>query len=345
VKNVKSEKIFSIPFNGDFELLEEALSSGRVMEVYFSAWKKEEFICNHYGGSEKPTIRGSGDVKKLSSLCTRYGAGLNLLCNSPSLFFTDMKALFMAVGRIDALTAVTVSDSLALRSFCREFPDLDVQASVIMNLDNPSKIRQALEQGAGTVVLPGNMARDARLLKTVAALKKEYPRFRMKLIANSDCAADCMFLPAHYTLGLLRNFASAPDRINTSHRDRLCFRRFTPENFIKIPFIRPEDLSFYRSGGLIDSFKLIYRSSPSSMLRNVYCAYFSGKYKGNLFDIVSSKSEKYEDARYTGGRGTAFCDNSAFPSGFAKKVCSCRKNCVSCGYCGRVAESTECRPY
>lgn len=344
---MKKNKIvpdFSIPFNGDFDLLEEALRSGYISEVYFSIFTKEELACNNYGVSENPTIKNNLDLQKLSGLCSEYGVGLNLLCNSPSLFYKDLNKLFSQIKTVKNLTAVTVSDTLALPYFVKEFPNINIQASFIMNLDSVSKIKQFLSMGGGSVVLPGKFSRDKKLLSELKKLKKQFPKFRTKLIANLDCVCDCIFLPMHYMIGFLRNFKRDDAKL---YPDKLCYRDMSPEDFIKVPFIRPEDLAYYRKNKFVDCFKLIYRSSPSSMLRQVYKSYFSESHNGNLFDIIPSKSESYEDARHVypgnlqGKNRNIYCDNSSFPKNFLLKVMCCSKECELCDYCKKVAIKTK----
>jgi len=316
---------FSIPFNGNMKLLSSALGSGKIDEVYFSAWHKKYLVCNNYGGREGGEARlGAAEFKELISLCRKHKAGVNLLCNSPSLYFTDLEKLFSEIKSLDGITAVTVSDPLAAEKFVGEFPGLDVQASFIMNLDKISKLRQALEKGIGTVVLPSCFYRNVKMLEEAAALKKIFPRFRIKLIANLDCAADCFYLPWHYMLGLIRNLPS-PGKDLGLYSDRLCFRKFSPADFIRIPFIRPEDIDFYFRNGLSDGFKLIYRSSSSAMLEKVYAAYFAGSYDGNLFDIFPTRFERSRNLRF-GCPLQCSADNAAFPDGVSSDAyCMAKK--------------------
>lgn len=339
------QKDFSIPFNGDFQLLRKTLASGRIYEVYFSIFDKHGINVNSYGGSEKSPVSGPKAVQLLSSMAKLYKTGLNVLCNAPSLYFSDFRELFTVLHEIPGLTAITISDPIAIRAFVKEFPELDIQASFIMNLNTLEKIKQFAQLGGGTVIVPGAITRNLPLLEKIRELKKKYEKLRIKMIANLDCAQECIFLPSHYMVGMLSSFPQAEEKAYTN---AACYRRFTPEDFIKVPFIRPEDLSFYRDNGLTDTFKIIYRSSPSAMLETVYKAYFEEKYEGNMFDIIPTHCDPYECARdpflpddKKGNVPEYFCDSRAFPPDFVKKTSTCDKNCDECGYCAAIAEKAN----
>jgi len=333
---------FSIPFNGDLALAGSALASGKVSEVYFSPWSRHQRAANYFGASEKAEA-GGAVFRKLYTLSRKHGARLNLLCNSPVMRFGELDSIFKKIRALGVPDAITLADPLAVRPFKEAFPDTELQASFIMNLDSPAKIARALALGLGAVTLPAALNRDGRALEELRRLKRRWPAFRVKLMANMDCFAGCLFVHSHYTHGaLLAEGGEIEDEENGPAR--LCHMSYgSPADFIRVPFIRPEDTAFYARRGWCDEFKLIYRAFPSSVLRQVYRAYFSGRHAGNLFEIVPSKNAAYENAR-GGGRGPAlYCDNRSFPRGFAAKVCACSKNCDSCGYCGRTAERTKCR--
>lgn len=344
-KHMCKAKDFSIPFNGDFTLLKNTLAAGRVMEIYFSIFDKVDLSANYYGASERPALKNEKATKLLSSMAKFYGVGLNLLCNSPSLYMSDLGKLFEKIHSIENLSAITISDPIALKAFLKEFPNLDIQASFIMNLNTYSKIEQFALMGGGTVIVPGAIHRNLKLLEKLKLLKTRYPKLRIKMIANLDCAPECIFLPTHYMVGMLSNVIKDSEK---AYRNELCYRHFTPADFIKVPFIRPEDLSFYRKNEFADCFKLIYRSSPSESLSKVYNAYFSESYVGNLFDIVPSRCEAFEYAKDPNLPKDAkqntpifYCDNKAFPKDFIEKVISCDKDCTNCPYCLEIAEKTK----
>jgi len=334
--------VFSIPFNGDLALVKSALASGKVSEVYFSPWSRHLRAANYFGAGEKAAA-GDGAFKELYSLCRDAGARVNLLCNSPVMRLGELAPLFRRIRALGVPDSITLADPLAVRPFKTTFPGTELQASFIMNLDTPGKVARGLALGLGAVTLPAALNRDGRALEELRLLKRRHPSFRLKLMANMDCFANCIFVHSHYTHGaLLAESGEIEDEENGPAR--LCHMEYkSPGDFIRVPFVRPEDAAWYARRGWCDEFKLIYRAFPSSVLRKVYRAYFSARHAGNLFEIVPSKNTACENAR-GGGRAPGLnCDNRAFPRGFAARVCACSKNCAACGYCDRTAVRTKCR--
>jgi hypothetical protein len=58
-----------------------------------------------------------------------------------------------------------------------------------------------------------------------------------------------------------------------------------PTEFLRSPFIRPEDVSAYREIG-INVIKLSDRTEATEFLARTARAYAEGKYEGNLFDLI-----------------------------------------------------------
>jgi hypothetical protein len=64
-----------------------------------------------------------------------------------------------------------------------------------------------------------------------------------------------------------------------------------PVEFLRSPFIRPEDVSAYREVG-IDIIKLSDRTESTEFLLNTARAYAEGRYDGNLFDLIFRSGRK-----------------------------------------------------
>lgn len=322
-----TQRIFSIPFNSDLELAEEALLSGKVGEVYFAA--PPEVNASRTGSSETTT---APQLKKLIALCRRHGAKANLLCNSYTLYHNGLSELFAFIDSVKGIDAVTISDPLALQEFRRRFPKKDLHASVIMSLDSAEKVDYAVGLGLKGVCLPLNSNRDGVTLDRVRDLKKRHPFLTVKLMANQDCRANCVFAPWHY---LLIAQSEIPPSVPSQEHERAyscigdcrapCVK---PEELLQVPFIRPEDVAYYRKQGWADLFKLVYREYESRLLRKIYGAYFAGSCDGDLFDLVQTAYARREFETIV---------NAAIPPEFVERVTSCDKNCLACSYCRDVA--------
>ncbi|OGS11522.1 MAG: hypothetical protein A2234_11300 [Elusimicrobia bacterium RIFOXYA2_FULL_58_8] len=314
---------FSVPFNGDLALVKEALSSGRVSEVYFALPGRRSGASDHF------VLPGGVDaaygplLPALARICAGFGVRTNLLCNAPSLALTPLTGIFAAAKALK-VASITLADPLFIDKFRRALPEVALQASVIMNLRSEERVRQMLRAGVGTLTLAAEVNRDLPLLRRIKKLKAEFPGFKVKLMANYYCGYDCVFMNAHYLSGMFGG------RGTSAAGGGCFFRGGDAAEGIRRPFIRPEDIGLYVKDRLADEFKLIARYQASSVLRKIYAAYFRGKFGGDLGELLGGKAGDYAKSQM------CYMDNSLFPKGFAGKVGACDKNCASCGYCRRV---------
>ncbi|HBB65842.1 MAG: hypothetical protein A2X28_00325 [Elusimicrobia bacterium GWA2_56_46] len=303
-------KIFSIPFNGDTALMEEAAKTGKVAEIYFAGPAGNDLSQSY------PVYGGGGDfsprtISELIALCRDYEIRSNLLCNKPTLVFDDCPAAFRYIKSLKYLDAVTVADPYALAAFVKEFPGKDIQCSVSMVLDSFEKVRTILKLGAGTVNLHIDLNRNEAALKALFRLKKSYPGFKVKLLANSVCYHACPFYKWHDALETLAPLNNNKNSFGALLDANKCvFPKPTRSDLLRRPFIRPEDVDYYLRKNRADIIKLAFRSNNSETLKRTLWAYFEGSYKGNLGDVVG----------FGGQWRNLFCDNNRFPAGFAKKV-------------------------
>ena len=82
---------YSIPFNGDLGLVKDALKTKMVGEVYFAGNGRND-TGNHWSGAISKSISGK-TLGTLLRLCRRHGVKSNLLCNSATLFFSDLTSV------------------------------------------------------------------------------------------------------------------------------------------------------------------------------------------------------------------------------------------------------------
>jgi len=320
---------FSIPFNGDLELTREAIASGQVEEVYFSASPQHD-TSDWYPDPNDRLSYEQARLVALVALCRERGVRSNLLMNLASLYFEDLERA-AAYARDLGVDAVTVADPYAVTAVRDALPGVEVQLSVNLLLDSFVKVERMLRLGVGTINVAGKMNRDIAGLRRLRALKDRYPGFRVKLLATYICHYDCPFWAAHATLSVHREhgapraggcFGEAIDI------DACAVPAEDLMDLVRRPFIRPEDLAYYEREGGVDVFKLAFRDDSSETLRKVFRAYFDRSWPADLFEIVPLGPQWPE----------LVCDNTAFPAGFVDKVTTCDKVCSACDYCARVAD-------
>nr|MBC8358952.1 hypothetical protein [Candidatus Aminicenantes bacterium] len=218
-----------------------------------------------------------------------------------------------------------------IKRFKKEFPRLEIEASVIMNLDTYTKIEKILSGGVNVVNIPLDLNRNAKELGKIAGLKRRYPRFRIKLLANHICFYGCPFTQFHYFLSEVKEVFK-PKEGRSQDFERCVFYPFNLEDLeelISRPFIRPEDISFYKEKGYADIFKLCFRTNETPVLRKTVFSYLKESYDGNLLDIITNHGKPLR----------LYWDNKRFPQGFIEKVTGCDKSrCKECKYCRGVSK-------
>lgn len=325
---------YSIPFNGDLDLMEELAKSGKIYEIYHVGPQ------NHDLGFRHGELQYKSDHTEnlLFKLARKHSIRINLLINCPLLSFRNLKK---EISRIKSLNrkypnsfAITLADPYQIGLFKKEFPDLEIEASVIMNLDSFSRIEKALKWGITTVNLPLRLNRDIKKLKKISQLKKNYPRFKMKLMVNHNCYYDCLFTAYHYFFAeteSLFNLKSDTDIKFNSECAYFSKEKLDRKELIKKPFIRPEDIHYFTENKAGDIFKILWRHSDSDTLRKTVLAYLGGRFTGNLFELI----EPHQKFR------NLYCDNQKFPEGFIQKVTNCDKtSCFKCSYCKNIGDKT-----
>jgi collagenase-like PrtC family protease len=115
-----------------------------------------------------------------------------------------------------------------------------------------------------------------------------------------------------------------------------------PEEFIKSPWIRPEDTTYYEAIG-IDKFKISGRTKSTPWLINTIRAYAEKTSPANLAELLSIPNgpgsycqKSYEGAEKAG----VFIDSkklNGFLEPFTRSSCQ-TTNCFSCGYCLEIAQ-------
>lgn len=306
------------------------LSAGGIYEVYFTMPVEFDISRSYMIKNAFPVTRAKIDA--LMGLAGKYGVRTNLLLNTPLLSFKNLRPLFEYIRYLKGLKSITISDPYQAVVFAREFKGIEIEASVMMILDNEYKIAGILKHGVRVVNVGVDLNRNISELKRIAKLKSIYPDFRVKLMPNHGCAFGCPFISFHIYLKdiySMTGLKSNTGRAVGGSYDRCIYEDISDlADFIRRPFIRPEDINYYVSLGCGDIFKLVYRTRGSDDLRRIVKAYMEGRYQGNLLDIVDA-----------GGAGERlYVDNQKFPAGFVKKVTTCEKIlCEKCGYCRKIA--------
>jgi len=325
---------YSIPFNGDLDLMEELLRSGKIYEIYHVGPQSHDFGFQH--GESQYSLENT--EHRLFKLAQKYNTKINLLINCPLLSFRNLKKEISRTKllhkRYPNSLAITLADPYQIELFKNKFPDLEIEASVIMNLDSFSRIEKALKWGITTVNLPLRLNRDIKKLKEISRLKNSYPKFKTKLMVNHNCYYDCLFTAYHYFFAEVESLFHFKSDTGIKFNSECAYfskEKLDKKQLIKKPFIRPEDINYFVENKVGDIFKILWRHSDSDTLRKTVLAYLNNHFSGNLFEIV----EPHKKSK------NLYWDNQKFPENFIQKVTNCDKTtCDECEYCKKIGDKT-----
>jgi collagenase-like PrtC family protease len=203
-------------------------------------------------------------------------------------------------------------------------PNLKIKASTVSLINSPLKAKFYEELGIKRIVLDEDIYRKFDILKSI---RKVYSG-DLEIIVNSFCVNDCPFKMFHYNSFSHSNVEKDKYPYYTSR----CRSIHTgSENYMKLNWIRPEDIHYYHEIG-INFFKIqgrtnVYTGDPAKAVTH----YIDEQYDGNLISLLElfSKSKPLTIA------GTEI-DNrklDGFFDKFAKDHDFCKKVCDECGYC------------
>ena len=217
---------------------------------------------------------------------------------------------------------VTAASPMVAHVVKSRFPDIETRASVNMRIGTTQAMGYVADL-FDSFYLQRDVQRNLAAVKRARAWCDRHGK-KLCLLANSGCLRFCPGQTFHDNL--IAHSAEAERQANVAdwnphvcwnlYRDRANFAEI-----LKATWIRPEDLHRYE--GLTDTVKLATRQHASP--RMVVAAYASGRFDGNLLDLLEP------------GFAPAFAqrviDNTAFPPDWAERMGNCPGDCEACAYC------------
>jgi collagenase-like PrtC family protease len=221
----------------------------------------------------------------------RLGLRFNYVMNAPDFggLEKSLEWLRDVSGYLEYLagcgvSGVTIAHPVLLQFVKREFPDLRINVSLIAGVDTVAAARKFEDLGVDVINLnPFTINRDFDSLRAI----RQAVRCELELYANIPCLDHCPRRTAHYRFSGHASQATGAAAIRQDPFLMRCSHTFLsePTEFLRSPFIRPEDVSAYREIG-IDVIKLSDRTEATEFLARTARAYAEGKYEGNLFDLI-----------------------------------------------------------
>ena len=182
------------------------------------------------------------------------------------------------------VSGVTVAHPLLLQFVKREFPHFRLNVSLIAGVDTVAAARNFEDLGVDVINLnPFTINRDFDSLRAI----RRAVRCELELYANIPCLDHCPRRVAHYEYSGRASQETGNPEVSQDPFLMHCSYTFLsdPVEFLRSPFIRPEDVSAYREAGM-DIIKLSDRTESTQFLLTTARAYAREKYDGNLFDLI-----------------------------------------------------------
>ncbi len=306
---------FSVPYNNDFSLLKKLvemknLNGNKIEEIYFSGPQE-------YFGSgrivKKTTIE---DIIEVIKFCKENGIKTNLLLNStcegldwysPSNVSKVLK-LVKILHLENGLDGVIIANPLFIQKIRKEFPKLEISASVLSQIDSVQRAMFFSKFGSDIITPDRDINRNLELLKEI----KEATNCELKLLMDECCLFKCPYRIFH------KNYTSHYSK--TSYKEEydpfsICrdIEKIDPSQLLKSPWIRPEDTEKYKE--ITNLFKIEGRTSPTDYIIKKIKSYLRKSSENNPVSFFKK-----------------------VPNNFFEKVTSCDKNCFKCGYCDKLAK-------
>lgn len=190
------------------------------------------------------------------------------------------------------VSGVTISHPALMQLVKREFPDFRINVSVIAGVDTAAEARRFEDMGVDVINLnPFTINRDFAALHAI----RQAVRCELELYANIPCLDHCPRRDRHYQYSGRASQNSGGAAVTQDPFLMHCSYAFLsdPVEFLRSPFIRPEDIPAYRDVG-IDIIKLSDRTEATAFLLQTARAYAEERYEGNLFDLIFRSGRKIQ---------------------------------------------------
>ena len=269
------------------------------------------------------------DLKKLNEFGFKFNLLLNGNCYGSDAqsrsFFYKIGDTVLYLKSICNMSCVTTTSPLIAKFFKENFPEIEVRASVNMEIGNSDGMDYIADL-FDSFYLKREYNRDLKKIKA-ARLWCDKNGKKLYGLANSGCLNFCSVHNFHDNLVAHENEIAKMD--NAYQFTGQCLEYLKKEEKRKewlrlTNFIRPEDVHLYE--GLFDGLKLATRvnKNPTRIIE----AYCKGSYNGALTELL--------EPNHSAVFYPYVIDNKSIISDFTKTVMECHKNCNECNYCSDV---------
>lgn len=304
-------------------------------------------------------------VKKVRDAGIRFNYLLNGSClsnNEQDTKWQEKFIEFLNYLKSIGINALTITNPYILQLVKKYFGnDFYVRISTFACIDCFSKAKYWEDIGADYLCV--DFCKINRDFKTLKYMVDNLKHAKIEILVTNSCLKNCPFMITH-TSSL--SHASSKNNNREGYEDWCLFdcqkkELFNLDEYIKSPWVRPEDIKYYEEIG-IEHFKITERDFPTEELIKRTKAYVERKYDGNLLDLiqghgvveninnekrdVKERKDIYQEIKRVRGLGRTRefnrhinIDNSKLDKfiDFFRKG-NCQGNCDTCGYCKKIAK-------
>lgn len=305
---------------------------------------KDRKVAEVYGQITTGRVTASGrmpdnlpqvDLKRLEKYirqCRRYNIEFDYTLNASCMGNRELNE----ESREDVSQFLLSLDSAGVSSYTVALPALidlikqilpgrAIKASAICEINSVWKALHYHSLQVERIVVDPDITRRFDILRSIC---RNFGQ-NVEIIVNNACLRNCPYKMFHYN-------HEAHSRKDCSEKENRQFyyhkcslqKAQDSSNYIKLNWIRPEDLHYYIETG-IQRFKIHGRNyNNADMLIKVIEAYFSEKFDGNLMDLLTlyqpynAFQPVIENNKLKG-----------FLERFYRHPESCNEECKTCGYC------------
>ncbi len=331
----------------DLAKLNNKFTSGRVFEVYGS-FQHGSF---HSARPAKylPAI-SKKQFKDHVEAGLKHNIRFNYLLNAPS--YNNLEYTHTGQNELEELLnfltdcgvqSVTVTTPYMVELIATRFPQLEIVVSTIGYVGAKRGIDQFYNAGAKRIVLDVETNRDFRFLRRVTPKAK----VDLEIVVNPVCLYQCHFKFSHYCTASLggRIHPSGCGHPYNGYYLNWCYLEKLKNlgEFMRSPWVRPEDLSLYEDIGL-HHFKIAGRGLSTEELLSRASFYLHGSFSGNLLELLGWPHWLQFRTKADGTRLAPLDihlendDINGFMDYFNQQEPSCYLGCEGCGHCDKWAK-------
>lgn len=358
----------SLATNFDDELIEK-VKEYPIYEVY---GKLNEDII---GGGRPSNYLKNLDAKKFENHVKKvrsHGFNFNYLLNSACLANYNQEEIwvknvieFLSYLKSINVNALTITNPYLVDLVKRNFGnDFIIRVSSFACIDNYEKAKFWDQLGVDIICVDFcKVNRNFKMLKYMV----DNLNCKIELLCTNSCLKDCPMIHTHVNDIAHASNSNFDGRKYEDWGLNFCqeYQLNNLHEYIKSPWIRPEDIHYYESIG-IEHFKITERDFTTDELVKRVKSYCERKYSGNLLDLIQgsgastienielirkkhfdNRNEIVKEIQRVRGIGCfreaerhVFIDNTKIPNDFISHFAEgkCTGLCDKCNYCKKISD-------